>query len=126
MSYYPYRQIVDLGDEFTVKRGETVSFKFSVDKEDAVNKTHRLQFRGESGMLYFYNSEPDCSSIYMSIEDCLNKEMSQKDNFCLDLSSKEKVIYPKSVLHKLNWVPVMSYCRIGAFYSENWKFGISA
>ncbi|MBQ9997671.1 MAG: hypothetical protein IJP19_01485 [Clostridia bacterium] len=126
MSYYPFRQIVDLGDDFTIKSGETVSFKFSADKEDTVNKAHRLQFRGESGMFYFYNSEPDCSSIYMSIEDCLNKEMSQKDNYCLDLSSEEKVIYPKSVLHKLNWVPVMSYCRIGVFYDENWKFGISA
>ena len=124
--YQNYQQISWFEKDVRMKQGVTFEVPFQVKKEDVENKWHRLIFRGESGTFYMRKSEPGCTGQYFSIEDSLNMEKAQVDGYCLDLSSKEPVVYPKTAFYRVAWPPLLYYISFKDYYTEKWHWGISA
>lgn len=121
-----YKQIWTSEDVIRLRNGESTTFQFNVSADEITEKRHRLFFRGESSLFYMWKSEPDCTALYLSIEDSLNREKAQKDAYCLDLSSDTEVQYPITAYKRVSWFPSLSYLPAWRYDTEEWFWGISA
>lgn len=119
-----YKSVFLSDDPVIIKNNAPAKFEFDFEKKE--NQRHRLFFKAESALFYMWKSESDSMSMYLSIDDSLNKEKSKLDVWCLDYSSKDKVLYGKTAYKKITWPPVLSYLSTYGYYTNKFKWGIHA
>lgn len=122
MSFETYHQIAYHEEDRVLRSNCTAEYSFTCNAADACMK-HRLYFKGETALFYFWKNEPDCSAQYNSIEDSLDNAHAFAAPFCLNLSSQSFVKYERLVYKKLLWPPTLSYLKLHS-YTDNWQGGI--
>ncbi len=125
MSFEKYKRIYEPNEDITLRYGDSTEFVFNCTDEDVKNKAHRLFFTGETGLFYFWKGEYDCVSEYVNIEDALDNKRAWKAPYCLDLTNKEAVNYPKVTFKKIVFPPMLSYLRLHS-YTDKWTAGVFA
>ena len=75
-------------ENIRLKSGESVSFDFSFDTLDTKGK-HKLFFSAEDASWYGLKNESGAELLYMLIDDSLNCDESEKNNYCLDFSTEK-------------------------------------
>lgn len=125
MSFEIYKSIYSPSDDIVIRHGESASFKFDCTDDEIDQKAHRLFFKGETTLFYFWKGEYDCVPEYCNIEDALDNKRAKIAPYCLDLTNKEPVTYPKIVFKKTVFPPMLSYLKLHS-YNDNWKAGVYA
>lgn len=125
MSFENYKSIYSPSNDVVIRHGESASFKFNCTEEEVSHKAHRLFFKGETTLFYFWKGEYDCVPEYCNIEDALDNKRAQIAPYCIDLTNKEPVTYPKVLFKKTVFPPMLSYLKLHS-YGDTWKAGIFA
>lgn len=125
MSFEQYKQIYKPQNDITLRYGDSAEFTFNCTEDEVRNKSHRLFFTGETTLFYFWKGEYDCVAEYCNIEDALDNKRALKAPYCLNLSNKEPVSYPKVVFKKTVFPPKLSYLRLHS-YGDEWTAGVFA
>lgn len=118
-----FHRVFDSKEPVVIKNDKPAVFEFSAKRKDVVNKRHRLFFKGESSLFYFWRSEADCTGEYAAIEDSLTSDGTHTDSFRLDYSSDTFVKYRKTAYKRINWPPVVHWAFKGVF-SNDFRFGV--
>ncbi len=127
MNFEKYRRIFGTNrpdEEVTLRKDDSFVFPFVHGNPD--KKAYRLFFTGETTLFYFWKGEYDCVAEYCNIEDALNNKEAMVAPYCLDLTNKEPVTYPKIAFKKTLFPPMLSYLRLKEPYTSEWKAGIFA
>ena len=77
----------DYENGVTVRPQKSAEFKFSQKIND--NKKYRLFVTGQTANFYLWKNEPDTPYLYRLIDDALDTENAQQDQYCLDLSCSD-------------------------------------
>lgn len=125
MSFENYKSIYSPSNDVVIRHGESASFTFNCTEDEIKQKAHRLFFTGETTLFYFWKGEYDCVPEYCNIEDALDNKRAKIAPYCLDLTNKEPVTYPKIVFKKTVFPPMLSYLKLHS-YGDKWKAGIYA
>lgn len=125
MSFEKYKSIYSPSDDIVIRHGEGASFTFNCTDDEIDQKAHRLFFKGETTLFYFWKGEYDCVPEYCNIEDALDNKRAKVAPYCLDLTNKEPVTYPKEVFKKTVFPPMLSYLKLHS-YGDEWRVGIYA
>ena len=104
--------------------GGKADFPFSLGHEDG-KRRYRLLFKGETDRHYFWKSEAQCFSQYVSIADALERRHAYRSAYAVDLSNRAGENYPKALYKKLIWPPRLSYLALYGF-TDDWKAGVYA
>ena len=118
-----YHSVFNSSEPVVIKNGKPAVFEFDANSDFVVNKKHRLFFKGESALFYFWRTETDCTGEYACIDDSLTSEGTHTDCFRLDYSSLTPVKYRKTAYKKIVWQPVLHWAASEVF-SDDFKFGI--
>ncbi len=118
--YYNFYE--DYENGVTVRPQKTVEFNFAAELKP--DKKYRLFVVGETATYYLWKNEPDTPRLYRLLDDALDGENANQDQFCLDLSCKKNEAYTKRVYKKILWKPMLSYLEMANLPFE-WKMGIS-
>ncbi len=123
MPFETYRRIYEPDNDITLRYGDSAEFNFTCTEDEVQNKAHRLFFTGETGLFYFWKGEYDCVPEYVNIEDALDNARAWKAPYCLDLTNKEKINYPKVAFKKIVFPPRLSYLGLHS-YTDDWTAGV--
>lgn len=123
MSFEVYNEIFSSDKDIVLRYGELKEFLFECKKEDIINKSHRLFFKGETSLFYLWKSEPDCGGQYLNIEDSLDNKNACEVPYCLNLSTRKLVEYKKIAYKKIIWPPKLSYLDLHS-YTDFWTGGV--
>ncbi len=125
MSFETFKSIYTPGEDIVVRHGQSASFCFNCTTDEIEDKSHRLFFTGETTLFYFWKGEYDCVPEYCNIEDALDNKRAKIAPYCLNLTNKDGVNYPKVVFKKTEFPPMLSYLKLHS-YNDDWRAGIFA
>ncbi len=115
-------------ENIVIRKDKSIEYKID-NKDIDISGNHRLFFSCEDSSSPTLKNESGAELLYMLIDDSLNYEKAEKNKFCLDLSCKKPLPYPKRILKKVMWQPLMyglfKYDFFNA-YRDNWSFGVMA
>jgi len=116
-------------ENIRLKSGDSCNFTFYLDTPETSAK-HRLFFSCEDASWYGLKNESGAELLYMLIDDSLNSEEAEQNNYCLDFSAEKPILFTKRALRKISWQPLM-YCLFSSkwvedVYSDEWQFGVYA
>lgn len=115
-------------ENLVIRKDKSIEYKIN-SRDIDISGCHRLFFSCEDSSSPTLKNESGAELLYMLIDDSLNYEKAEKNKFCLDLSCKKPLPYPKRILKKVMWQPLMyglfKYNFFNA-YRDNWSFGVMA
>ena len=123
MPFEKYNQIVYMSEDKVLRKNASADFSFECKEDEVKNRAHRLYFRGETSLFYFWKTEYACQNEYITIEDSLDNENAFVAPYCLNLSSDVQVLYKKTAYKKLLWPPSLLYLSLQG-YTDTWHAGI--
>ncbi len=116
-------------ENIRLKSGDSCNFTFYLDTPETSAK-HRLFFSCEDASWYGLKNESGAELLYMLIDDSLNSEEAEQNNYCLDFSTEKPLLFAKRALRKISWQPLMyglfSSKWVEDVYSDEWQFGVYA
>lgn len=108
------------GNPLRINPGKSITLTF--EGRD-FPEASRLHFTGETALFYQWKNEPDHPMLYRRIDDSLNTEQANRNQYCLDLSA-EGFDYPLLAYYKVMFPPKLSYLKLNS-YTDLWTFSLS-
>ena len=112
-----------------LKSGKSCHFDFTLD-EAALRADHKLFFSCEDASWAGLKNESGAELLYMLIDDSLNPDEAEENNYCLDLSCQAPRMFAKRAMRKISWQPLYYGLFTGRWFEETyspaWTFGVYA
>ena len=121
MLYEKYQCLWKADEDVTVRPGRSVTIE--LEGQD-LEQADRMFITGETSLFYQWKNEPDYPQLYRRIDDALDQEHANKDNYCLYFRGRDED-FPIRAFTKVMWPPKLSYLMLHS-YTDQWTVGISA